>query len=38
MIPKSMEVRARWLVVICLGVVVIGSIIGLVWMNVYSVK
>lgn len=38
MIPKYMENRARLLVLLCLGVVVIGSIIGLLWMSMYAVK
>jgi hypothetical protein len=38
MIPKYMEYRARLLVLLCLGVVVIGSVIGLLWMSMYAVK
>lgn len=36
MIPKAMERRARILVIACLGVVAIGSIIGLLWMSMYA--
>ena len=38
MIPKAMDIRARMLVLVCLGVVALGSIIGLVWMTLYAVK
>ncbi len=38
MIPKAMERRARILVIACFGVVLIGSLIGLLWMSTYAVK
>jgi hypothetical protein len=38
MIPKPMEIRARLLVLACLGVILIGSVIGLIWMSIYAVK
>ncbi|GEM_PF-2087345 len=38
MIPKNMERGAWRVVMICLALVVIGTIIGLLWMNTYSMK
>jgi len=38
MIPKQMEYKARLLVLACLGVVLLGSLIGILWMSMYAVK
>jgi hypothetical protein len=33
-----MERRAKLLVLVCLGVVMLGSLMGLLWMSMYAVK
>ena len=38
MIPKVMERRARLVVLACVGVVVLSSIVGILWMSLYAVK
>ena len=38
MIPKNRKRGAQLLVLACLGVVVLGSVIGLLWMSMYAVK
>ena len=38
MIPKHMERSARLIVLACLAVVLLGAVIGLLWMSTYAVK
>lgn len=38
MIPKHMERRAWRLVAICVGVLVLSSLVGLMWMSQYAVR
>jgi hypothetical protein len=38
MIPKHMEYRARLIVLACVGVVILSSLVGLLWMSQYAVK
>ena len=38
MIPKNMEYRARLVVLACVGVVILSSLVGMLWMSMYAVK
>jgi hypothetical protein len=38
MIPKHMEYRARLIVLACVGVVILSSLVGMLWMSMYAVK
>ena len=38
MIPKHMEYRARLIVLACLGVIILSSLVGVLWMSLYAVR